>query len=92
MYIIHTMGNILEVMGQDQRSLHATHPHMLVIICATLGNKPFRNVNVIERTRQDVPFFSRFIARLWLHDLKYIGLGRGSLCVTHPLMPMICFA
>ena len=37
-------------------------------------------------------YFSSFIAKSWLNDLKDIGQGQRSLCVTHPLMLLIICA
>ena len=44
--------NDLEDIGQGQRSSHATHLLMLVIICTKYGKNPSRTVDVTERTRQ----------------------------------------
>ena len=43
--------NDLEDIGQDQRSLYATHPLTLVIICAKYGKNPSRTIDATERTR-----------------------------------------
>ena len=40
----------------------------------------------VERTRQDVPYFSSFIAKSWLNGLDAIGQVQRSLCTTQPLM------
>ena len=77
--------NNLEDIGQGHRSLCATHPLMLVIICAKQGKNPFRTVHAVERTWQDVPYFSSFVAK-WLNDLDDIGQGQKLLHRTHPLM------
>ena len=53
--------NNIENIGQGQRSLHVTHPHMLVIICDKYGNNSSRTVRAVERTRQY--YFSGFIAK-----------------------------
>ena len=42
--------NDLEDIGQGQRSLHATHPFMLVIIWAKHGKNPSRTARAVERT------------------------------------------
>ena len=42
----------LEDIGQGHRSLHATHPLMLVIICAQYEKNPSRSVDARERTRK----------------------------------------
>ena len=78
--------NDLEVIGRGQRSLCMTHPLMLVIICAKYGKNPSRTVHAVEWTRQDVLYFSSFIAKSWLNDLEDIGQGQRSLHMTHPLM------
>ena len=41
----------LEDIGQGQRSSHATHLLMLVIICIKYGKNSSRTVDVTERTR-----------------------------------------
>ena len=75
-------SNDLEVIGQGQRSSHATHPLMLVIICTKYGKNPSRSVHTTERTR---------FSRSRLNDLESIGQGQRSLHKTHPLMlMMIC--
>ena len=61
---------------------------MLVIICAKYGKNSSKNVCAIEGM-QDVPYFSSFIANLWLKDLEDIGEVQMSLCATHPLMLVI---
>ena len=53
---------------------------MIVIICATYKNNPFRIVDVTERTRFSM---SR------LNDLEDIGQGQRSSHATHPLMLLI---
>ena len=68
--------------GQGQRSSHATHLLMLVMICIKYGKNPSRTIDATERTR-----FS------WSrpNDLENIGQGQRSLHATHPLMlMMIC--
>ena len=50
--------NNLEDKGQDQSLLYATHLLMLVIICVKYGKNPSRTVCSVERTWQDVPYFS----------------------------------
>ena len=75
-------SNDLEDIGQGQRSSHATHLLMLVIICTKYGKNPSRTVDATERTR-----FSKSRP----NDLENIGQGQRSLHVTHPLMlMMIC--
>ena len=44
-------SNDLEDIGQGQRSSHATHLLMLVIICTKYGKNPSRTVDATERTR-----------------------------------------
>ena len=75
-------SNDLEDIGQGQRSWHATHLLMLVIICTTYGKNPSRTVDATEGTR---------FSRLRPNDLENIGQGQRSLHATHPLMlMMIC--
>ena len=81
--------NDLEDVGQSQRSLCMTHPLMPVIICTKHGKKQSRTVGATERTRQNVPYFSRFHAKSWLDDLEDVGQSQRSLHLTHPLMPVI---
>ena len=75
--------NDLEDIGQGQRSSHATHLLMLVIICTKYGKNPSRTVDASERTR-----FSRSRP----NDLEDIGQGQRSLYATHPLMLVIICA
>ena len=91
-FIAKSWLNDLEDIDQGQRSLHATHPLMLVIICAKQGKNPSRTVHVVERTPQEVSYFSNFIAKSWLNGLEDIGQGQRSLCMTHPLMLVIICA
>ena len=69
--------NGLENIGQGQRSLHVTHPLMLMMICAKYGNNWSRTENVTERTR---------FSRSRLNDLEDIGQGQMSSHATHLLM------
>ena len=79
---VKTRSNDLEDIGQGQRSWHATHLLMLVIICTKYGKNPCRTVDATEQTR-----FSRSRP----NDLENIGQGQRSLHATHPLMlMMIC--
>ena len=43
--------NDLEDIGQGQRSLYATHPLILVIICAKYGKNPSGTVDFFSRSR-----------------------------------------
>ena len=75
-------SNDLEDIGKGQRSSHATHLLMLVMICTKYGNNPSRTVAATERT-----WFSRSRS----NDLENIGQGQRSLHATHPLiLMMIC--
>ena len=76
-------SNDLEDIGQGQRSSHATHLLMPVIICTKYGKNPSRTVDATERTR-----FSRSRP----NDLEDIGQGQRSLYATHPLMLVIICA
>ena len=75
--------NDLEDIGQGQRSSHATHLLMLVIICTKYGKNPSRTVDALEGTR-----FSRSRP----NDLENIGQGQRSLYATHPLILVIICA
>ena len=79
---VKTRSNDLENIGQGQRSSHATHLLMLVIICTKYWKNPSRTVDATERTR---------FSRSRLNGLKNIGQGQRSFRATHPLMlMMIC--
>ena len=75
-----SMSNDLEDIGQGQRSSHATHLLMLVIICTKYGKNPSRTVDATERTR-----FSRSRP----NDLEDIGQGQRSSHATHLLVLVI---
>ena len=45
--------NDLENIGQGQRSLYATHPLMLVIICVKYGKNPSRTVDFFFKVRAE---------------------------------------
>ena len=60
--------------------LHATHPLMLVIICAKYIKNRSRTVDATEQT----PF-----SNSRPNDLEDIGQGQGSSHATHPLMLLI---
>ena len=47
--------NLIEDKGQGQRSFCATHPLMLVFVCAKYGNNLSRTICGVGRTQQDVP-------------------------------------
>ena len=73
-------SNDLADIGQGQRSSHATHLLMLVIICTKYGKNPPRAVDATKRTR---------FPRSRPNDLE--NIGQRSLHATHPLMlMMIC--
>ena len=75
-------SNDLENIGQGQRSSHATHLLMLVIIRTKYGKNPSRTVDDTERTR---------FSRPRPNDLEDIGQGQRSLYATHPLtLVIIC--
>ena len=84
--------NNVKNIGQGQRSLHATYFLMLVIICTKYGKNSPGTVHAVERTRQDVPYFSIFIAKSWLNDLKDIRQGQRSLHPTHSLVIVVICA
>ena len=73
-------SNDPEDIGRYQRSSHATHLFMLVIICTKYGKNPSRTVDATERT----PF-----SRPRPNDLEDIGQGQRSLYATHPLILVI---
>ena len=74
-------SNDLEDIVQGQRSSHATHLLMLVIIHTKYGKNPSRTVDATERTRFSRP-----------NDLEDIGQGQRSLYATHPLTFVIICA
>ena len=82
-YITRSRPNDLENIGQGQRSLHATHPLMVVIICGKCGNNRSRTENITEWTR---------FSKSRLNDFEDIGHCQGSLYATHPLILMIICA
>ena len=67
-------------MGQGQRSSHATHLLMLVIICIKYKKNPSRTVDATDLTR-----FSKSRP----NDLEDIGQGQRSLYATDPLILVI---
>ena len=74
--------NDLENIGQSQRSSHATHLLMLVIICIKYGKNPSRTVDATAWTR---------FSRPKPNDLENIGQGQRSLYATHPfILVIIC--
>ena len=75
-----SLSNDLEDISQDQRSSHATHLLMLLIICTKYGKNPPRTVDATERTRFSM---SR------PNDLEDIGQGLRSSHATHLLMLVI---
>ena len=70
-------SNDLEDIGQGQRSSHATHLLMPVIICTKYGKNPSGTVDATGRTR---------FSRPRPNDLEDIGQGQRSLYATHPLI------
>ena len=66
--------------GCGVKTSHATHPQMIVIICAKYKKNPSRPVDTTERTR-----FSKSRP----NDLEDIGQGQGSSQETHPFMLLI---
>ena len=64
----------------SEKTLHATHPLKIVIICAKYEKNPFRTVDATERTQF---FKSR------PNDLEDIGQGQRESYATHPLMLLI---
>ena len=50
--------NDLEDIGQGQSSLYATHPLILVIICAKYGNDPLRTVDFFFKVKAEI--FKKF--------------------------------
>ena len=72
--------NDLKDICQGQRSSHATHLLMLVIICTKYGKNLSGTVDATERTR---------FSRPRPNDLEDIGQGQRSLYATHPLILVI---
>ena len=73
-------SNDLEDISQGQRSSHATHLLILVIICTKYGKNPPRTVDGTDRTR---------FTRSRPNDLEDIGQGQRSSHATHLLMLVI---
>ena len=90
-FIAKSQMNDLEDIGQCQRSLHATHPLMVVVIYTKYGNNPSRTVCPVKRTQKCVPYFGSFNAKPWLNDLEDICQVQRSLCMTHPVMLVIIY-
>ena len=80
---VKTRSNDLEDIGQGQRSSHAIHHLMLVIVCTTYGKNPSETVDATERTQ-----FSSSRP----NDLEDIGQGQRSLYATHTLILVIICA
>ena len=78
---VKTRSNDLADIDQGQRSSHATHLLLLVIICTKYGNNPSRTVDTTEWTQ-----FSKSRP----NDLENIGQCQRSLHATHPLLMLIC--
>ena len=74
------------------RSFCTTHLLMPMIICAKYGKNPTRTIHAVEQIKQDVLYFSSFIVKLWLNDLKVTGQHQRSLSVTHTFMLVIICA
>ena len=72
--------NDLEDIGQGQRSSHATHLLMLVIICTKYGKNSSGTVDATGRTR---------FSRPRPNYLEDIGQVQRSLYATHPLILVI---
>ena len=86
--------NDLKDIGQGQRSLWATppptthHPYppplMPVIICDQFGKNPSRTVHAVERTWQNVPYFS---SHSWM-NLKIFIICDTPSHTSDPLCPI----
>ena len=70
----------LEDKGQSKRSLCATYPLTLLIICIKYGKNPSSTERVVDWTRQDVPYRISFDAKLGLNHLEDVGRDQRSLC------------
>ena len=77
---------------QGPGSLDTTHPLLLVTVCAKYGNNPNRNVRAVERTPQNVLYFSSFVAYAWLNDLEDISQDQRSLNTANPPMLVNIYA
>ena len=76
--------NDLEDIGQGQRSLYATHPLILVIICAAYGKNPLRTVDFFFKVKAKK--FQKFAKNSNFQIMK------KTLHATHPLMIVIICA
>ena len=74
---VKTRSNDLEDIGQGQRSSHATHLPMPMIICTKYGKNPSGTVDATERTR---------FSRPRPNDLEDIDQGKRSLYSTHSVI------
>ena len=59
---------LLEDIGQGQRSLYATHPLILVIICTKYGKSPSRTVDFIFKVKAKI--FKKFAKNYNFQILK----------------------
>ena len=90
--------NDLENIGQGQRSFHATHPLMLMMICAKSGKNASRIVDFFSRWKPkykknpsrpvDATEWTRF-SKSRSNELEDIGQGQRSSHATHLLMLVI---
>ena len=70
----------MQISTDSDKNEHATHPLMILIICAKYKKNPSRTVNVTERTR---------FCKSRSNDLEDIGQGQGSSHATHLFMLVI---
>ena len=67
LYLTHSLKLVIisgQDTGQDQRSSHATHPLMLVEVCAKYGNNPSRTVGAVEHDK---------MSRIWKFYWKVVA-------------------
>ena len=72
--------------NQLERSRNAPfweYHHYLIYHLQKYRKNPSRAVRGVEKTRQNVPYFSSFIAKSQLNDLEHKGHGQRSLHATH---------
>ena len=73
----------IQISDFEKKNQHATHPLMIVIICAKYRNNPSRTVDATEWTRS---------SKSRSNDLEYINQGQRSSHATNLLMVVIICA
>ena len=85
-FIANAWLNDLEDIAQGQRSLHITHPLILLVIFAKYKKNLSRTLYAVEQTQDVIYSGSPFIAKSWPNNLEDIGQGRRSSYARHSPM------